>query len=689
MAGTKRTHDNTEAKASKKAKVASELPKQAKSASLEDDFVPFDDADNGTALAVSDGKAKKQKEKYRPQVYKAPKKPEPYLNGTTTSREAHAKQKALTQDRKSAKPNADSIARSKKIWERLRRKSHVPKEERDELVKELFEIISGRVKDFVFKHDAVRVIQCALKYATPEQRRQITRDLKGTYRELAESKYAKFLIAKMVVKDDESRDAVVEEFYGHVKRLIRHPEASWILDDIYRGIATKQQKAIMLREWYGPEFAVFAKSNGTTSGEEVTADLSEILKQNPEKRGPFMQHLKEMTNQLVQKKTTAFTMLHDALLQYFLNCKPGSPEVEEFLAMLRDDEEGDVYKNLAFTKSGSRLVCLALAYGNSKDRRGILKFFKTHIKLMASDVYAHRVLLTAYECIDDTVMTAKAIFPELLSKDLDQEAREQELLAQVDHLTARIPLLYLMFQDAPKWLLPDESAAIIKEVREIRTQTSKKDPEVRRTELMKAISQTLLDLIASQTEALAKSTFGCKYMLETLLGAIGEKEAALTAIADLATSRDESEAMTALLSSPPFGRLLKGLVQGGRFDASTKTVKQVEPPLKFHELLYERIKNQSEDDDGAGEIVKWATGPNSFVIVAMLEAEDFSHADELKAIIKKNASSLDEDNAGARIILEKVGKRPAKGDDNEVKDSKEKKSGQEKKSKKDKKSKSK
>lgn len=81
MAGTKRTHDNTEAKASKKAKVASELPKQAKSASLEDDFVPFDDADNGTALAVSDGKAKKQKEKYRPQVYKAPKKPEPYLNG--------------------------------------------------------------------------------------------------------------------------------------------------------------------------------------------------------------------------------------------------------------------------------------------------------------------------------------------------------------------------------------------------------------------------------------------------------------------------------------------------------------------------------------------------------------------------------------------------------------------------------
>src|ERR1700761_3771412 len=219
-----------------------------------------------------------------------------------SSREAHAKQKALTQDRRAAKPNADSIARSKKIWERLRRKSHVPKEERDELVKELFQIISGRVKDFVFKHDSVRVIQCALKYATPEQRKQITAELKGSYRELAESKYAKFLIAKMVVGDDESRDAVVEEFYGHVKRLIRHPEASWILDDVYRTIATKQQKAILLREWYGPEFVVFGKSKNkkaTSSDEEsVTAELSEILAQAPEKRGPIMSHLHEMTNQL-------------------------------------------------------------------------------------------------------------------------------------------------------------------------------------------------------------------------------------------------------------------------------------------------------------------------------------------------------------------------------------------------------
>ena len=97
-------------------------------------------------------------------------------------------------------PNADIIERSKKLWEKLRLKSHVDKEERKGLVKELFEIITGRVKDFVFKHDSVRVIQTAIKYSTMEQRRMIARELKGEFKVLAEGKYSKFLIAKLVEK---------------------------------------------------------------------------------------------------------------------------------------------------------------------------------------------------------------------------------------------------------------------------------------------------------------------------------------------------------------------------------------------------------------------------------------------------------------------------------------------------------
>jgi pumilio family protein 6 len=662
MAATKRSVESAETNPPKKVKTSRGNTKtgrasSGKTESVDQGLAGVDDAETTDAVETA---GKSQKEKYRPAVSRSPKKPESYLNNQS-SREAHAKQKALTQDRRAAKPNADSIARSKKIWERLRRKSHVPKPERDELVTELFQIISGRVKDFVFKHDSVRVIQCALKYATPEQRKQITAELKGSYRELAESKYAKFLIAKMVAGDDESRDAVVEEFYGHVKRLIRHPEASWIVDDIYRTIATKQQKAILLREWYGTEFVVFGKSNKrnvASSGDEpVTSDLSDILAQHPEKRAPIMAHLHEMTNQLVQKKTTGFTILHDALLQYFLNCKPGSPEITEFFSMLHDDEEGDLQKNLAFTKSGSRLLCLCLAHGSSKDRRGIMKFFKTHIKLLAGDQYGHKVLLTAYDVIDDTVMTSKTIFPELLGKDREAGAREEELLAQVEHLTARIPLLYLMSPDPPKWLITEDTAALISEIREIRKETSRKDPEKRRLELLEHIAQPLLDLIQGQTQYLAQSSFGCQFIMETILGCagVGDAKGALAAIASLATDRPEDSDKKAeverIISTPPVGRMLKTLVQGGRFDKATNSIKLVEPSLRFHQTLYSKIKATGGD----AEIVNWTNGPNSFVVVAMLEAEDFEAREELLKVLKKNSGNLDKDNKGAAIVLAKIG----------------------------------
>ena len=522
----------------------------------------------------------------------------------------------------------------------------MPPEERKELVAELFDIITGRVKDFVFKHDSVRVIQCALKYANKDQKKQIVEELRGSYRELAESKYAKFLVGRLVLVDNGARDVIVEEFVGAVKRMIRNPEAGWILDDVYRGAATSNQKALLLREWYGPEFVVF---DGSGTDQEVEADLNKILEKNPEKRAPIMSHLKEMINLLVQKKTTGFTMLHDAMLQYFLNTKAGSPEQTEILEMLKDDEEGDCVRNLAFTKSGSRLVCLALAHGNAKDRRNILKFFKTHVRLMAADANACHVLLTAYEVIDDTVMTAKALFPELLAKEMTAEEREQELMSMVGHVVPRMALLYPMAPEPPKWLVSEEETNLVEEVRSIRKETSKKAPEKRRKELVEAMSQPLLDLITAQAVTLAQSTFGCQFMTEVLLGGIGEKQKALEAVLDVV---DEG---SAVVDTPAFGRLLKTLVQGGRFDPATKKVGPVDDPLKFHDMLYERIT--SEDKKA---ILGWASGANSWVVLSMLEADDFSHAEKLRLLLSKHTAVLDIDNAGAKKILEIIDKARSK-----------------------------
>ncbi len=478
------------------------------------------------------------------------------------------------------------------------------------------------MKDFVFKHDSVRVIQTALKYANIDQRKMIARELKGEYKTLAESKYAKFLIGKMLVHgDEETRDMVVPEFYGHVRRMMKHSEASWILDDIYRGIATPSQKATMLREWYGAEFALF-KSSETGP---VSADLKKIIEDHPEKRTPIMRSLHELVNLLVQKKTTGFTMLHDAMLQQFLNLAPGSEEATEFIELLKSDEEGDLLKNLAFTKSGARLVCLALAYGNAKDRKQILRTYKETMKALSYDTHGHQVLLAVYDVIDDTVLVSKSAFPELVGKEPLSESQQQDLMQSVNHLNARVTLLY-PFCGKMKAILPNEDLKLLDEIHRIRSTTSKKNPDLRRKELVASLSPLLLSLIASHAKELVATSFGCQFMNEVLLGALSGRDLAVNAIAALASGGEENKS---LLTSPAAGRMLKSLVLGGRFNSTTKEIDLVDPPLGFHDVFYSVIEDR---------ILDWAIGANSFVVVGLLEAPGFPHVKELRGRLGKGAS---------------------------------------------------
>ncbi|KAF2171391.1 hypothetical protein M409DRAFT_18505 [Zasmidium cellare ATCC 36951] len=586
----------------------------------------------------------------------------------TTSAEAHAKQRQLAKERKAAKPHADEIQRSKQLWERLRRKSHVPKDERKELVTELFTIIEGRVRDFVFKHDSVRVIQCAIKYARPEQLKGIVKELQNDVRDLVESRYGKFLVAKMVVQGDrEDKDLIVPQFYGHVKRLINHPEASWIVDDIYRQVATPQQKAMMLREWYGTEFALFGKQRPNASADQTTANLKKILEETPEKRKPVLSYLKQMINNLVQKKMTGFTMLHDAMLEYFLALDPGSEEHSDFLDILKGDidadEEGgggDLFRNLAFTQNGSRLLCLTIAYGSAKDRKLILRCFKDNIELMAFDNYAKMVLVTGLDVPDDTKTTSQIVLRELLGLQMeDSTQRFDRLEGMITNLNSRVPILYPM-AGTQKWLIKDNEKALIDEVHKVRETTSKKAPEVRRQELISHVSAPLLEFVADRAQNLVQSSFACQPVTEILLECHDKdnvhRDAAKEAVAQLADGNPLEDGHIA--KDPAASRMLKTLVSGGNFDPKTKTVKLSEPRLGFGKALYPIIKSN---------LVDWACSDSSFVVVALLESEDVPEKikGEVKKALEKGKKKIQKaadgkeekgegkkkGNAGARILV--------------------------------------
>ena len=525
------------------------------------------------------------------------------------------------------------------------------KEERDRLVAELFELVTGHIKDFVFKHDAVRTIQCALKYASKAQRKIIADELKGEYRTLAESRYGKFLVAKLLVEgDQDTRSAIIAEFYGHVRGLINHPEASWILDDTYRQVALKSEKESLLREWYGPEFSIFKDKAAV---EAPTADLKEILNAHPEKRKPILTYLYSLINQLVQKKMTAFTMLHDAMLQYSLAVGPpsSSTSAQEFLDLIRDDEEGDLLKNLAFTQSGARVVCQALAFGTAKDRRNMLKSYKDNITTLAYDANGNNVIIAAYEVIDDTVMSTKVIIPELLSTKLPTNAERYNAIVELaTHSSGRIPILYPFCADQPKWLLNNARGAttVLDEVRTLRAETSKKEPEKRLKEIANAISVhdngIIINCIAHRAAELAKTSFGCQFITQILLEAEGEKTAALTAVADLAEGDPNAEGHIAWSSFG--GRMLKTLVSAGRWDSQQKEIVPIKPRLGFSELLYIRIKSH---------LLDWATGPSSLVVANYFDDKDFKGKGEIIKILRKHIPRLQEvsgeGNSGATALL--------------------------------------
>ena len=338
-------------------------------------------------------------------------------------------------------------------------------------------------------------------------------------------------------------------------------------------------------------------------------------------------------------------MLHDAMLEYYLNLQQGSSEALEFVELLKGDEAGDLLKNLAFTKSGARIVCLALAYSNAKDRKLILRTFKDTFQAMSYDRHGHQVLLTAYDVIDDTVLTTKTIFPELLGKDHNSEESQRNLLHAAIDPTGRVPILY-SFTGRVKSILSNEDQKILNEIHLIRKETSKKAPEVRRKELVTSLSPPLLSFIEKNAQSLMTSGFGCQFMNEVLLSAIGDRNSALVSLAGLAPDIPASGSGT---HSSFVGRMLKSLVQGGRYNQKTKTLDLSDPPLGFSDILYPMIKDRA---------VEWAASENSFVVLALLEAKDFSSTDSLKQSLVKEKSQLataaNAGNRGTQLLLEQL-----------------------------------
>ena len=69
----------------------------------------------------------------------------------------------------------------------------------------------------------------------------------------------------------------------------------------------------------------------------------------------------------------------------------------------------DVLVHIMHTREGAYVTMRSLWFGSKKDRKVILKTMKEFVLKLCCEEFGHFVLLTTFDCIDDTVFLKKAI----------------------------------------------------------------------------------------------------------------------------------------------------------------------------------------------------------------------------------------------------------------------------------------
>uniref|UniRef100_A0A8D0ARB2 Pumilio RNA-binding family member 3 n=1 Tax=Sander lucioperca TaxID=283035 RepID=A0A8D0ARB2_SANLU len=347
---------------------------------------------------------------------------------------------------------------------------------KQKLMKELHDLIRGKIKQMAFAHDSVRVLQCFIQFGSHEQRQELLEELKDDIIELCKSQYGKHVVKKMLMYGNkELVAAVMQTFKGHVRPMLRHAAASSIIEYAYNDKAVLAQRLMLTEGLYGNTFTV-CKST-------VCNTIEKVAEANPDK-------LKNIIDEMKQILTP----------------------MQEMIESIR---EAVVY--MAHTHDGARVAMHCLWHGTAKDRKVIIKTMKTYMVKFATGEFGHLVLLAMFDCVDDTKLVKQAIL-----SSLDEV---------IGNKYGKKVLLYLLSPRDPAHLLPE----IIKVLEQGDGNAhSKKDMALRRKELLEVVSPPLLEHLHDNAAAMVMDKASSVTVSDILASACGDLRPAMTAVAQLA-----------------------------------------------------------------------------------------------------------------------------------------------------------
>jgi pumilio family protein 6 len=421
---------------------------------------------------------------------------------------------AQIKERKMMKPNAPLVAEVLRLWGLFSQKS-TEKEEKHRLIGELLKLAKGKIPEIVFRGSASRVFQSVLKEGLSEHRALVFAELKDHVIDMAKNAYAHRLLMRMLHYGTlEQTDVLIKAFYGNVCNLMRQRDASRVLEYIYstEEIGRPLQKLALVEEFFGVEFETIKPTSKRT--------LDDILRKNPEKKMPILNHLRGKLMPIINKADMStllnHTLLHVPLLGLFNH--QSTAENEAMIDALKDN-----LVRIVHSKEGAKVAAHCLAYGSPKVRKSIIKAMKGYVVKIAMEQHGHVVLLRLFDVLDDTVLVAKSIINEL----------KPHLLQLSEDRFGRLVLLHLLTPKNKRYfptetldiLVPAFLPEVIKPAKDEKDAdgsdseeddpkkpkkiqapiltgkmipTSRKEPEIRQTELYNAIIPELREMAYTQ-----------------------------------------------------------------------------------------------------------------------------------------------------------------------------------------------
>uniref|UniRef100_A0A8B9PUD8 Pumilio RNA binding family member 3 n=1 Tax=Apteryx owenii TaxID=8824 RepID=A0A8B9PUD8_APTOW len=497
------------------------------------------------------------------------------------------KRKELKQSRQlNDKSNYDIIVKSKQIWETVRRKK-CDKEKREKLMNELQKLLHGKIKSLAFAHDSTRVIQCFIQYGNDKQRQETFEELKDSLVELSKSKYSRNIVKKFLMYGTKPQVAeIIKSFKGHVRKMLRHAEASAVVEYAYNDKAILEQRNMLTEELYGNTFQVYKTP--------VDPTLDKVLEAQPEKREAILDEMKQILTPMAQKEAVIkHSLVHKVFLDFFTHALPKQ----------------------------------------RSDRKVIVKTMKTYIEKIATGEFSHLVLLAAFDCIDDTKLVKQLIVSEI----------NASLPSIINNKHGKKVLLYL--------LSPRDPAHFVPEIITLLQQGdgnaySKKNVELRRHELLEAISSPLLEYLQEHTQEVVmdKSTF---VLVADILGAaLGDIQPALDAIANLAAEElvpGGCDGQLHIAEHPAGHLVLKWLIE------QDEKMRESGKEVCFGRTLVERV--------GIENMKSWAeVNRGAIVLCCLLRSTDQKVANTVRKGLKSLVPKLKQNkNAkGIEALLEKL-----------------------------------